>query len=274
MAQQDTYFRWRSRRKIFKIFWFFCSLAIFAGLGYFLVFSKYFLVKDVLAQIDPSVGEAGDSDKQQIAEFVRQELEDKNFGIIPGNNILFLNKDGLASALLKKHVFYKAFKVDYRFENQTLIVSGQARKAVALACLDADCYSVDEDGIAFYAVGSYATTDESLLFTVDKETGKEVVLGSLFLPKKLVDFAAEFKKLADSEGVGVKRAVIEKEYPEAHFVKFITRQGWYILTIFDFDPENVVENMKLVMGKEIKGRREDLEYIDLRYNDKAYYKLR
>ena len=112
------------------------------------------------------------------------------------------------------------------------------------------------------------------MFTVDKETGKEIVLGSLFLPKELVEFSSKFKKLAIDEGVDLKRAVIEKEYLEAHFVKFITNQNWYILTIFDFDPESVVKNMKLVIEKELKGEPEGLEYIDLRYKDKAYYKLR
>ncbi len=278
MAQQDLYFRRRSRRKVFKVFWFFCFLAIFAGLGYFLAFSKYFLVKNVQAQIDLSAGEAGDSNKRQIAESVWQELENRKFGIIPGNNILFLNRDRLISILLEKNVFYKSFKLDYRFEDQVLAVLGETRKAVALACLDISCYSIDEDGIAFYLVESGAVLDHpssgaGLLFAVDKETGKEVVLGKQFLPKELISFTAEFKKLAD-ENVGMTRAVIEKEYLEARFVKFVTNQDWYILTVFDFDPGNVIENLRLVMEKELKGKQDGLEYIDLRYKDKAYYKLR
>ena len=150
MAQQDTYFRRRSRRKVFKVFWFFCFLAILAGLSYFLAFSKYFLIKDVQAQTNLPASEAGDSDKQEIVEFVRQELENRKLGIVPGNNILFLNKDGLVSALLEKHTFYKTLKIDYRFEDQVLVVSGETRKVVAWACLDENCCSIDENGIAFY----------------------------------------------------------------------------------------------------------------------------
>lgn len=276
MIQRDLYFRRRSRRKVFKVFWFFCSLAIFAGLGYFLAFSKYFLVKGVQVQTDPPAGEAGDSDKQQIAEFVWQELKNRKLGIIPENNILFLNRDGLISILLEKNAFYKSFKFDYRFEDQSLTISGQTRNGVAQVCKNNICFTIDEDGIAFVPIESSLVfghrPSNTLLFTLDNSYDKDIVLGEQTLPKELIVFAAEFKKLAD-ENVGVERAVIEKEYLEAHFVKFVTNQNWYILTVFDFDPGNVFENLKLVMEKELKGKQGGLEYIDLRYKDKAYYKF-
>ena len=143
MVQQDLYFRRRARRKALKFFWFFCFLVIFASLGYFLAFSKYFLIKNVQVQTE-------DSDKQQIAEFVWQELENKKFGIILGNNVLFLNKNKLISTLLEKYALYKAFEIDYRFKDRTLTISGETRKSVAVACRNDNCSSIDEISYSFW----------------------------------------------------------------------------------------------------------------------------
>ena len=277
MVQQDLYFRRRARRKALKFFWFFCFLTIFARLGYFLAFSKYFLIKNVQVQTE-------DSDKQQIAEFVWQELENKKFGIILGNNVLFLNKNKLISTLLEKYALYKAFEIDYRFKDRTLTISGETRKSVAVACRNDNCSSIDENGIAFSPIESYIVFGHLsptgvLLFVVGEGVEKEIVFGQQFLPKELIAFASKFKEMAN-ETVPMGSAVIEKEYLEAHFIKFntvsdySTGNSWYVLTLFDLDPKSVVENMNLVLEKEVKDNQNRLEYIDLRYRDKAYYKLR
>ena len=51
-------------------------------------------------------------------------------------------------------------------------------------------------------------------------------------------------------------------------------QGFYIKASFGEDPENIVNNLKLVLSSDaFAGNADQLEYVDLRFGDRVYYKL-
>ena len=52
-------------------------------------------------------------------------------------------------------------------------------------------------------------------------------------------------------------------------------QGFYIKASFGEDPENIVSDLQLVLSSDVlAGKANQLEYIDLRFGDRVYYKLR
>ncbi len=51
-------------------------------------------------------------------------------------------------------------------------------------------------------------------------------------------------------------------------------QGFYIKASFGEDPENIVSNLQLVLSSDsLAGKTDQLEYVDLRFGDRVYYKL-
>lgn len=54
--------------------------------------------------------------------------------------------------------------------------------------------------------------------------------------------------------------------------------GWpgtmHIITTLRDDPKKVAENLALILEKEIGDRRDEVDYIDLRFGNRVYYKLR
>ena len=51
-------------------------------------------------------------------------------------------------------------------------------------------------------------------------------------------------------------------------------QGFYIKASFGEDPENIVSNLQLVLSSDaLAGKASQLEYVDLRFGDRVYYKL-
>ena len=52
-------------------------------------------------------------------------------------------------------------------------------------------------------------------------------------------------------------------------------QGFYIKASFGEDPNSIVNNLQLVLSSDaLAGKFDQLEYVDLRFGDRVYYKLR
>jgi hypothetical protein len=51
-------------------------------------------------------------------------------------------------------------------------------------------------------------------------------------------------------------------------------QGFYLKVSFGEDPQAIVSNLQLVLGSDaLAGKESELEYVDLRFGDRVYYKL-
>jgi hypothetical protein len=261
MARQSQYLEQRKIRKINRYFSFFLGFLVFLGIGCFLIFAKYFLIKDLVPKIDFSR-------KDILEQSAWEMVSKKKFWLIPENNIFFLDKKQAVVKLKLLFPEIKNLSLDYDFANQTLYFNGELRQAAVKVCQDLDCFFVDFSGIAFRAEDKMSP----FLLLEDKSL-KQVELGKQFLPKKMINFAHEFKRLV-ANYIELEKIVIEKEYLEAGFLKLQTKEGWYMLIDFGLDPELIFQNLRLVIEKQIKNSRSRIEYIDLRYPNKAYYMLR
>jgi hypothetical protein len=52
------------------------------------------------------------------------------------------------------------------------------------------------------------------------------------------------------------------------------KEGWYILLNDKNEPDQTFSNLELVLDQEIKEKRPKLDYIDLRFGKKVFYKLK
>ncbi len=80
-----------------------------------------------------------------------------------------------------------------------------------------------------------------------------------------------YARLPDITGTGVRWFALESA---ADTVDVFLREGWYVYltTMVPFDTQS--ERLALVMREKIGERRLDLEYVDLRYDERIFYRFK
>ncbi len=77
-------------------------------------------------------------------------------------------------------------------------------------------------------------------------------------------------QLLESDGFGPTGATVES----ANSFDVPLQQGFYIKVAFGEDPQQLVQDLQLVLASSaLSGEQSQLEYIDLRFGDRVYYKL-
>ena len=57
-------------------------------------------------------------------------------------------------------------------------------------------------------------------------------------------------------------------------IRVTTRAGWSILLLENTGPENAYKNLRVALGTEVKAKIAQLEYVDLRFGNRIFYKFR
>ncbi len=61
---------------------------------------------------------------------------------------------------------------------------------------------------------------------------------------------------------------------EDNFFQLLTKEGWRILIDDKNEPQITYENLSLALKEKIKDKRKNLDYIDLRFGNKVYFKYK
>ncbi|MEW5805579.1 MAG: hypothetical protein AB1721_02555 [Patescibacteria group bacterium] len=266
MARESQYLKQRKIRKISRWFSFFLVFLVFCGIGYFFLFARYFLIEKIEAKIDFP-------EKQALTELTWNQIQNKDIWLIPKNNIFFSRKKTLIRNLAESFPELKNLGWDYDFASQTLFLTGEPREPAIKICQGdgQECFFVDFSGIAFKT--NDQSKAEKAFIGLENRSSEEFIPGKEFLPPKMISFAYEFKNQL-KDYLELDRIVLEQEFLKAKFFKILTKENWYLLVSFELEPRLIAENLKLMVEKELNGSRSRLEYLDLRYPNKAYYKLR
>lgn len=134
---------------------------------------------------------------------------------------------------------------------------------------DIQCAYIDRTGFAYEKAPS---SSGSLIIQIasDKETVES--------PAQLIDTALVSKmqyvieKMQEISG----ERIVGFELPSRLVSEFRARtsKGYRLLFKRDDDLENQMNVLKVVLDTEIKGNRERLEYVDLRFGNKVFYKMK
>lgn len=263
MARNDNpYLLERKKRKILKFFSFFIFLMIILFLGYFLCFGKYFLIREI------KVSSAQNLYSEDIKKLFSAEINQSKFWILPDNNFFFLNRGKIINILLKEYPEFLKIETTFNFKDQVFSVKTELRQPIAEVFMGETSFFVDQNGIAF----PKSFSAEKILKIIDNRFEKPD-FGNNYYSKKLINFVFNLDLLFLEKNFNYWGFVIESEYLKANFIKIVVeKEGWYFLTLFDFNPQAIWENLDLIIFKELKGDLRGLQYIDLRYSDKAFYK--
>lgn len=130
-----------------------------------------------------------------------------------------------------------------------------------------ECFYIDEQGIAFEQAPQ---TSGSLVLSIKDYSDREYYLGKQVFKEHLINFILQAKQGLFSD-IGLRSLDFSILSWPAKDLKVVTNEGWYIVFDLETDIKNQILSLKTVLEQKIQDRG-NLEYVDLRIENRIYYK--
>ncbi len=241
----------------------FIIVAACVGLGYLLFFANLLDVRTIDisdAEIIPSA---------ELRTATEEWLNGGFLGIARNKNLLFISAGELASELTAKFPRIDSVKIRKEFPHN-LKITVVERQSAGIWCFIASgkCFYFDKNGVA------YAEATQSsgfLILNVTDYQGQAVALGSRVSSEEWVKNIITARELLLKTGVNIA----EFSIPSGSFDEFDakTAGGWKILFSNSTDIAKQIASLGILFRDKLSAeKRTGLQYIDLRIQDRIYYK--
>jgi len=235
---------------------------------YAFVFASFLEVNDI------SIKNGGSISQEKINQFVDTKINSRYFKIISKKNFIFLNTRELEKEIRNNFKKIKKISIEKKFPNK-LVINIEERNLILSLCSRGNCYFIDENGYA-YERANYDLSDmrEGRTAKLIDESGKEIREGDYVLMPKYVDFIVGME---DAIKNGTSIEILNEYRTESRISEEVivqTKKGWDIYFNAKFPIDKSVRMLKTLMNRQIMLRDlNDLEYIDLRSENKVFYRM-
>ncbi|MFH1552010.1 MAG: FtsQ-type POTRA domain-containing protein [bacterium] len=252
----------KKRKKIWTKFFLAIVLLVFlAGGIIYSLYLDYFRIKNINIEGNYILN------KQEIEENIKNSISGKLFYVLPKNNILIISTEEINNNLAENFLRIKNLEVAKNFPD-SLDIKISERKTYGLFCKENGCFFLDKNGYVF-SKSIFVSGDIFIKFLDERENN------NITFKTYLLDIN-EFAQIRDfidglkTESVMISQVVFKKD----GLFEFQTEEGWYILLSERSDYKLSLDNLKIALINQIKEKRPELEYIDLRLENKVFYKFK
>lgn len=271
--------RSRARRRKLRMIVLPFLIILLAGAAYGVHYASYlpqFRISTIQVQ------GAQDVSPSLIRALVVSRLDDGSHPFIARDNLFMLDTAKLSAEIVG---FFPRIRVAHVSRSLAaagvLTVSVEEREPYARWCADpaqADCYVMDDGGFIYAPVSALASSTASTTALAPATSyifgggidATSSPVGSRFATAHLPGIVAFLKGLGD-EGFVVRGATLQGD--DDFMVQL--QDGFVLMASFGQNAADLGRNLRLVLGSDdLSGRAKDLEYVDLRFGNRVYYKLR
>lgn len=207
-----------------------------------------------------------------VEVYAQTQLHDGTHPYLSPENIFLYNPDHLARAIVGFFPRIKSANVDRSSMLATAVMITIAeRQPFALWCRTTDCYQMDDSGFIFAQTDGSAVSTTQYVFQGDvSAASSSSAIGQSFVPAHLPGLLVLLQSLAQA-GFPPQGASVEGDQDFTVPLK----DSFYIKASFGADSDTLVKNLQLILTSEaLQGNLARIEYVDLRFGDKVYYKLK
>lgn len=181
------------------------------------------------------------------------------------SNIFFYPYSELQQKLLEQFPLMQAVSFSRAsMLSQAITISVHEREPKYLWC-SSTCYFMDAQGFIF----APATNPGGFLIFRGGLVNGEDPLGQTFMRGRLEKLATIVEELKSS-GFPAEGASVENEQD----ISIPLSSGYYVKTTITAMPDELSKNLNLAISSDrLVGKLEQLEYVDLRFGNRVYYKL-
>ncbi len=248
-----------------KWFWYIALIVIlFFAISYFLLFAKFFSINNI------NISGNKDISTEDIFKISNNKVNKKLFSLgswqVISRSFFLTNPNYIKEEIVNQFPKVNEILVQKKMF-QTLEIEIKEREAKAIFCnnqLNKDCYFVDKSGIAF----DFLETLPTGFFIIRDD--KEAVAGKEIVNQNIIDGILKAKQiLKDNYNIDIEDVLITT--PLRLNIK--TSENWQVYLTTDSDLDTQITKLDLLLKEEItESVRKKLQYIDLRFKDRAYYK--
>lgn len=204
--------------------------------------------------------------REAIIEEARKIMAGKIFGIFPADNFFILPKAKITDDILNTSLMFKSVSIDKIFP-QKISLNIETRKPEALWCKNESCAFVDPGGFIFAPAPDFSGPI-FLKFSDERPAAPE--MGKNMLSPDEFKNLITFKNLLAGRGINIRKINLKED----GVFEFYSSEGWYLILKGENEPVSSLNNLELILDSAVKNQRPDLEYIDLRFGKKVFYKLK
>lgn len=253
----------KRKKKILRlkiIISFVLTILIIAGLA-------YLSNSDSVKISDININDTSFFDKKEVEKIIRQELEGQYFVIFGKNNIFLLPKHKIQEQIKEYNKSIKTVSISLS-GTRSISVNIEEYKPTAVWCQEVDCYYLNEDGFIFNKAP--LEYDKNLVKFNDWLKGEPI-------GKNYTD-PETFKKMTTLISLVAKipLKIMSINTDDGLTFNLHTDVGTRLLYEINDNPEDVANNLNTVLEKDAINRAQlnNIDYIDLRFGNKVYYKIR
>ncbi len=210
-----------------------------------------------------------------VISYTNALLDDGKFHFLSRRSIFLYPKVAISSAIARN--FPRVASATLSRESAlatTLSINIEERQPFARWCMDATdalgaCFLMDASGLIF-ADGSDPGEVPSTDYIFSGGSRNVDAIGKTFAPEHLQGIVS-LLGLLKSAGFDPAGASIQNEQD----FSIPLRVGLFIKASYGSDADQLVRNLQLILSSgALRGKEAELEYIDLRFGNRVYYKLK
>jgi cell division septal protein FtsQ len=260
----------RARRRRARFAWLFALLVLLALLVYGVHWASY-LPRLNIAAVEVSGASAVSAGL--IEQYADSHLHDGSYHFFSHSNIFVYPKAALARDIVADFPGIRAAEVSRDgIVSNTLSIRVEERAPFAQWCEGPSCYIFDDSGFLYapYDASSTAALPNGYVF-FGALASSTAPVGQTFIPGHMPGVVALLNILQQQTGLSPRTITIEGEQD----LRIEFSEGFELKASFGADASTLARNLKLVFGSDaLQGREGDIEYIDLRFGDRVFYKLK
>jgi hypothetical protein len=212
-----------------------------------------------------------------VSSVIDTFLSGTSFGIVPNDTIpvAFLRRRVLEWDLRETFPIFRSVHVSFVFP-ETLVLLSEERKTTLVLCSGGPCFLIDERGVAFdEAPAPIDTRDADAMLVVIDQSAKPILFQDpIFSEDFLEMFPPLRRKLSDELGILASNSA-ETPSRLSNELWFRTREGWELRLSATVPSEKAFLALRLLFDKTLsESDRKNLEYIDLRTENRIFYLLK
>ena len=186
-------------------------------------------------------------------------------------NIFLVTENKIKNDLIKKIPKIGDLEISKNLIKRSIKLTIEERGRLGIACQvkeeTEDCFYIDKKGIIFEDAPQ---TSGSLILLIKDYSQREFYLGKKIFEQRIVDFISQARQDLSSE-IGLTALDFNVLSFPLKDLKVMTNEGWYIIFDLEGDIKNQLRSIKVALEEKIENR-ENLEYVDLRIENRIYYK--
>ena len=268
------------RRRLFKIyFWLFFYTFIFSSLVLLSHWPR-FEVSKILVK-----GEQASS-VDIITKITSENLVGNHFYLLSKRNLLLLPRRQIKQSIIEQIPLIGQVDIDTKRTGQVnhLFITVHERRPVALWCRLKECYFIDQTGFVFSLAPNFS---DNILLKIysqgvsDPLKTRPLAQADFVLLIKAGDILPDVLMQADILKAEVSKAVVtaDKDY-EFYITQILDgeRREWKLLFDSQDDFAHLLSNLEAALAtddfqQDYLQKNGQLEYIDLRFGNKVFYKF-